>query len=232
MAEHPALRSIKHWLWKDEVKIPNADVFSRLYEDTHLIVFRYIYGLMSGPLQEVEDLTAETYSRAWKARHRFAGDEQAALGWLLQIARNLVIDLSRRRKTRDTDENISIELLVDPAQIPEADVITREQIAILWKMLGMLNTDVREMLVLRYMLGWQVRQIARYLDMNENGEGASPLYHTGQWPSPLESRSNAETVVLAGERTLDGYVPLRRERHPPWQGGFDLLCRESALISR
>ena len=57
---------------------------------------------------------------------------------------------------------------MDPAQIPEADVITREQIAILWKMLGMLNTDVREMLVLRYMLGWQVRQIARHLGINEN----------------------------------------------------------------
>jgi RNA polymerase sigma factor (sigma-70 family) len=57
---------------------------------------------------------------------------------------------------------------VDPAQIPEADVVTREQIAILWKMLGMLNTDVREMLVLRYILNWQVRQIARYLGINEN----------------------------------------------------------------
>jgi RNA polymerase sigma-70 factor (ECF subfamily) len=169
LAENTALRSIKRWLWKDnEDKFPNAEVFSRLYEETHLIVFRYIYGLIGGPLQEVEDLTAETYARAWKARHRFSGDEQAALGWLLQIARNLVIDLARRRKTRDTDENISIELLVDPAQIPEADVITREQIAILWKMLGMLNTDVREMLVLRFMLGWQVRQISRYLDMNEN----------------------------------------------------------------
>jgi RNA polymerase sigma-70 factor, ECF subfamily len=168
LAENTTLRSIKRWLWKEEGKIPNVDVFSRLYEDTHLMVFRYIYGLIGGPLQEVEDLTAETYARAWKAHHRFAGDEQAVLSWLLQIARHLVIDLSRRRKTHDTDENISIELLVDPAQIPEADVITREQIAILWKMLGMLNTDVREMLVLRYMLGWQVRQIARYLGMNEN----------------------------------------------------------------
>jgi RNA polymerase sigma-70 factor (ECF subfamily) len=169
LAENTALRSIKRWLWREaQGKIPKADVFSRLYEDTHLIVFRYIYGLIGGPLQEVEDLTAETYAKAWNARHRFAGDERAALGWLLQIARNLVIDLSRRRKTRDTDENISIELLVDPAQVPEADVIAREQIAILWKMLGMLTSDVREMLVLRYILGWQVRQIARYLDLNEN----------------------------------------------------------------
>jgi RNA polymerase sigma-70 factor (ECF subfamily) len=191
LAENSALRSIKQWLWKTtEGKIPNADVFARLYEDTHLIVFRYIYGLMGGPLQEVEDLTAETYARAWKAHHRFTGDEQAALGWLLQIARNLVIDLSRRRKTQDTDENISIELLVDPAQVPETDVITREQIAILWKLLGMLNTDVREMLVLRYILGWQVRQIARYLGKNENTvtvtiKRALTNLHR-DWPQPQE----------------------------------------------
>jgi RNA polymerase sigma-70 factor, ECF subfamily len=169
LAENTALRSIKRWLWKEaEGNISNADVFSRLYEESHLIVFRYIYGLIGGPLHEVEDLTAETYARAWNARHRFAGDEQAARGWLLQIARNLVIDRSRRHKTREVDEFLSIELLVDPAQIPEADVITHGQIAILWNMLGMLNTDVREMLVLRYMLGWQVRQIAGYLGMNEN----------------------------------------------------------------
>ena len=81
--------------------IPNADAFTRLYEETYLIVFRYVYGLSGGPLQESEDLTAETYARAWKTRQGFHGDGQAALGWLLRIARNLAIDLSRRRKVRD-----------------------------------------------------------------------------------------------------------------------------------
>jgi RNA polymerase sigma-70 factor (ECF subfamily) len=44
-------------------------------------VFRYIYGLSGGPLQEAEDLTAETYARAWKTRQSFSGNEEAALGW-------------------------------------------------------------------------------------------------------------------------------------------------------
>ncbi|HEU0292491.1 MAG TPA: RNA polymerase sigma factor [Anaerolineales bacterium] len=163
------LQSIKGWLRKEnERSIPNAQAFTRLYEETYLIVFRYVYGLSGGPLQEVEDLTAETYERAWKTRGRFQGDEQAALGWLLRIARNLAIDLSRRRKVRDVDESLQIELLIDPNVLPEIDVMTREQVEILWRLLGSLPADVREMIVLRYMLGWQVKQVAEYLRTKEN----------------------------------------------------------------
>ena len=148
--------------------LANANAFARLYEDTHLIVFRYMYGLSGGPLQEAEDLTAETYARAWKMRGHFHGDDEAALRWLLRIARNLAIDLSRRRHVRAVDESVFVELLVDPQLEPELDVITREQLSILWKMLATLSDDVREILVLRYLLGWHVKQVADYLKMNEN----------------------------------------------------------------
>lgn len=163
------MQSIKRWLWKNnETSVPNADAFTRLYEETHIIVFRYLYGLSGGPLEEAEDLAAETYARAWKTRQHFNGDQQAALGWLLRIARNLAIDLSRRRKVRNVDENVPVEVLAAPNLSPEIDVITREQITLLWQMLDTLSDDMREMLVLRYMLGWQVRQIATHLGMHEN----------------------------------------------------------------
>lgn len=169
MTENTTLQSVKRWLWREnESSLRNADSFTRLYEKTYLTVFRYVYGLSAGSGQEAEDLTAETYARAWKQRQRFHGDEQAALGWLLRIARNLAIDASRRRKVRDVDESINIELLLDPHLAPEMNIIAREQIATLWNMLGALSSDIREMIVLRYMLGWQVRQIARYLGVNEN----------------------------------------------------------------
>jgi RNA polymerase sigma-70 factor (ECF subfamily) len=169
LAENTTLQSIKRWLRKEnEYSIPNAEVFTRLYEDTYVLVFRYVYGLSGGPLQEAEDLTAETYARAWKTRQRFAGDSQAALGWLLRIARNLAIDLARRRKVRDVDASTAVESLADTRVAPEADIITREQISILWHLLGRLSEEIREILVLRYILGWQVKQIALHLGMSEN----------------------------------------------------------------
>jgi len=169
LTENSTLQHIKRWFGKEnENLLLNVDAFTRLYEATYLIVFRYVYGLSGGPAQEAEDLTAETYARAWKTSHHFTGNERAALGWLLSIARNLAIDLARRRKAHNVDENILIELLTDPNLAPEADVITREQVEILWRMLGTLSEDAREILVLRYMLGWQVKQVATYLDMTEN----------------------------------------------------------------
>jgi RNA polymerase sigma-70 factor (ECF subfamily) len=163
------MHSIKRWFLKEKAgSMPDADSFTRLYENTHLLVFRYVYGLSGGPLQEVEDLTAETYARAWKTRQHFNGSDQAALGWLLRIARNLVIDLSRRRKVRHVDEEADVDMLIAPNQVPELDVIAREQLTTLWRMLGSLSEETREMLVLRYMLGWQVKQVAEYLEMSEN----------------------------------------------------------------
>jgi len=164
-----ALQAIKRYFSSDMAfSITAVSVFSRLFEKTHLPVFRYIYGLTGGPLQEAEDLTAEVYARAWKTRDHFQGNDQAALGWLLRIAKNLIIDLARSHKVREVDEEINIELLVDPDQLPELDIITREQIKTLWCMLGRLPEETREMLVLRYILGWQVKQVAEYVGISEN----------------------------------------------------------------
>jgi RNA polymerase sigma-70 factor (ECF subfamily) len=169
LTKNPTMQSIKRWLSQGKAKsFSDADVFTRLYENTHLIVFRYVYGLSGGSAQDAEDLTAETYMRAWKRRKYFNGNEQAAIGWLLRISKNLVIDLSRRRKVRNIGEEINIELLVDPNQTPEMDIVTREHIAILWHLLGTLPEDIREILVLRYMLGWQIKQIAEHLGKSEN----------------------------------------------------------------
>jgi DNA-directed RNA polymerase specialized sigma24 family protein len=45
--------------------IASPTCFKELYERNRLPVFRYIYGLTGGPQAEVEDLTAETFLRAW-----------------------------------------------------------------------------------------------------------------------------------------------------------------------
>jgi RNA polymerase sigma-70 factor, ECF subfamily len=169
LAKATALQAIKRYFSSDtSLSITDVAVFSRMFEKTYLSVFRYVYGLTGGSLQEAEDLTAEVYARAWKAREHFHGNEQAILGWLLQIAKNLVIDLARNYKARQVDEDIDIELLVDPDELPELDIIAREQIKTLWRMLGLLSEEPREMLVLRYILGWQVKQIAEHIGSSEN----------------------------------------------------------------
>ncbi|NJN45025.1 MAG: sigma-70 family RNA polymerase sigma factor [Anaerolineae bacterium] len=150
----------------------SPQAFSQLYDRVHLLVFRYIYGLHNGPRQEAEDLTAETFTRAWNARKKFQGDESAAIGWLLKIARNLVIDTHRRAKVRPKVSDIPVDLdealLADPDASPESQTLQREQTRILWQLLHTLSDTHREMLVLRYMLGWKVQDIGEHLSIPEN----------------------------------------------------------------
>jgi RNA polymerase sigma-70 factor (ECF subfamily) len=148
--------------------IQSAEAFHRLYICTHLFVFRYIFGLHGGPTEDVEDLTAETYTRAWKSRKRFSGDDSAALGWLLKIARNLVIDKSRRRESKIYKLDIEQHVIVHPDIGPEEKVTKHQQLQILWSLLNQLPPQSREIVVLRYILGWQVKEIAAHLEMAEN----------------------------------------------------------------
>ena len=83
---------------ENDSPIIRSDTFASFYNETYLSVFRYIYGLTGGPPAEVEDLTAETYMRAWKSRDGYRGEADLVIGWVLRIARNLVIDSYRRDK--------------------------------------------------------------------------------------------------------------------------------------
>lgn len=148
--------------------------FTELYEKYHLAVFRFIFGLSGWSVHEVEDLTAETFLRAWKSRQRFEGDLNSALGWLLTIARHLVIDTARRKKVRkheqftaDIDEWRPLYTF-DQGNSVERSTIKSEQISQMLQHLSNLPAERREILVLRYILGWQVKQIAVHMGFLEN----------------------------------------------------------------
>lgn len=153
---------------QEPISLRDKETFQRLYVRCHLIVYRFVYGLHGGPTEEVEDLAAETFERAWKSRSKFSGSEQAALGWLLKIARNLVIDNHRRQKSRGFPQDIEEHIIPSSDLGPEDETQVREQVKVLWSLLQALPDQHREILVLRYMLGWRVKNIGEHLNMKEN----------------------------------------------------------------
>ena len=148
--------------------LDTAEQFGEWFTKTHRLVFHYIYGLHKGPLEIIEDLTAETYLRAWKARHRFRGDENAAIGWLLTIARNLLINSYRRRRFLRLDEDDERQVPSSTSLNPEVLLIRDEQHRMIRHLLQKLPFKQREMLVCRYLLGWRVKEIAQHLNVPEN----------------------------------------------------------------
>jgi RNA polymerase sigma-70 factor (ECF subfamily) len=80
----------------------------------------------------------------------------------------LVIDNYRRQQVRGVGEFPDLGDLPDPEAHPEQAVLASEQRQILWQLLKALPDESREILVLRYLLGWRVNQIAIYLGKPEN----------------------------------------------------------------
>lgn len=150
---------------------PYASVaaFRDLYETTHLSIFRFIYGLSNGPVEDVEDLTADTYEKAWKARNSFSGDADAAMGWLVTIARNVTIDQQRKQKRRPPSQSLDqVEPTTLTSPTVEQQAIGQEEQALILELLERLPIQDREILLLRYLLGWPVKQIAHHTGMVEN----------------------------------------------------------------
>lgn len=144
--------------------LANPVDFQDMYQRHQLAVFRYIYGLTSGAQEDAEDLTAETFLRAWKARQRFEGDMESAIGWLLSIAKRLVLDGYRRSQRANTLPASHVQVESTPERIALGD----EQRQFLFTLMADLPYEQREILSLRYLLDWRVGEIARHLGTTEN----------------------------------------------------------------
>src|SRR5207244_3030959 len=72
------------------------------------------------PGDDVEDMVAETFSRAWRAWPRFRGGDAEARAWLLRIARNHAI--AGWRRSRRFRLVAVPEDLADPGGAPEGSV--------------------------------------------------------------------------------------------------------------
>jgi len=161
------VQTLLRW-WKRSPPLATADAFADLYIRTHVRVFRYVLGLHGGGPDQAEDMVAETFMRAWQARHHFRGDDDAALGWLLQIARRLVSDAHRRQQHRNHAPVSALDELPAAERLPDEHALDRDQLRVLHGQLARLPDDQREILVLRYLVGWQVKDIAAHLGTTDN----------------------------------------------------------------
>ena len=190
------IEQLNRVFWTNEKANPlqDADHFARVYEETHLSIYRYIYGLTGGPSTQAEDLTAETYLRAWKNRLSYHGRPADAIGWLIRLARNLVIDEYRKTTSRPAihDRPPDEDLPEAEYRSPETQALLNEQQEIMLALLQTLPAEAREMLVLRYLLDWQINRIAHHLEMQPNTVSVSirrALEKVKQaWPNESERK--------------------------------------------
>lgn len=126
--------------------------------------FRFRVG--DGPM--AEDLTAETFEKAWRKRHRYRQDLASFSTWLFTIARRVAIDHYRRQRPVISLESIS-HLTAD--ETPEELTQERSDFDRLSLLLTQLEDRNRELVALRYGAGLTNRAIAGLTGLSESNVG-------------------------------------------------------------
>ncbi|RKQ90645.1 RNA polymerase ECF family sigma subunit [Solirubrobacter pauli] len=128
---------------------------------------------MLGSYEEAEDLTQETFLRAWKRRETYA--ERASLrAWLYRIATNACLDALEKRPRTPAPNGEITWLQPYPEEALEAaadeDVVERETIELAFMIaIQHLPPRPRAVLILRDVLGWRARECAELLETTEAG---------------------------------------------------------------
>jgi RNA polymerase sigma-70 factor (ECF subfamily) len=181
---------------------------------------------MLGSLSDAEDLTQETFLRAWKARDGFEG-RASVRTWLYRIATNACLDVLARRPRRVLPDQLgpagetegpitAVELpwlepvpdrLLDEAG-PDAAAVERETIELAYlAALQHLPPRQRAALVLRDVLGRPAKDTAELLGT---------------------SVASANSALQRARATLRARLPARRAE---WTAG-DPTAEEAALLKR
>jgi len=169
---------------------PDDDDFRRLVESHQRAVRVHCYRML-GSLEDAEDVTQETFLRAWRRLNEFEG--RAALRtWLYRIATNACLDELERRGRRllppmlgaptrrfDPREATVGETpwlepfpdawleVPDTSPGPEARYETKEAIELAFvAALQRLVPRQRAVLILRDVLGWSAKDVADLTDMS------------------------------------------------------------------
>jgi RNA polymerase sigma factor (sigma-70 family) len=134
--------------------------FAAFYERHARDVYRFSLYL-SGNFALAEDLTAETFARAWVARERIRVGTVKA--YLLMIARNLYRDVRRRPIESRLPENFDV---ADPTPGPDIAAQARDELQqVLWA-LGRIPEHEREVLLMATVEGLSHQAIALALDLS------------------------------------------------------------------
>ena len=124
---------------------------------------RVVFGVVLrrvGDRTVAEDLTQETFLRAWRARSGYRGEPASARGWLCAIAANVARDHMRARRRRPVEEEAVFSDIPSVTEDPASSAEASESLEQLRAALERLPAGHREMFLLRERDGLSYKEIA------------------------------------------------------------------------
>jgi RNA polymerase sigma-70 factor, ECF subfamily len=173
---------------------------------------------MLGSFEDSEDLTQETFLRAWRKRTGFEG-RSTFRSWLYKIATNACLDtLAKRPRAVSQDSEISwlqpypdrlLEQIPAADEEPDAAVVSKETVELAFlAAIQHLSPKQRAVLILRDVLGWSAKETASLMET---------------------SVPSVNSALQRARATLKRRLPVRRV---DWTPEPDPTPAEQALVQR
>jgi RNA polymerase sigma-70 factor (ECF subfamily) len=158
------MRLISKW-GGEGMKIDFNELYERFFKDVYLFVLA-----MSKDPHIAEEITQETFFKALKEAKNFRGSCSVKT-WLCQIAKNLYISNTRRKKPVHSE---ALEDMPDDSDI-ENIYIQKDQALSIYKVLHCLSEPYKEVFTLRVLGDLSFKEIAEIFEKQENW--ARVTYH-------------------------------------------------------
>lgn len=149
-----------------QAKEGDSDAIGELYENFRVGIYRYLY-YRTGETQAADDLTSEVFLRMIRSLSSYRLEEGSFQGWLFQIAHNLLTDHYRKTNGK-TQVQLEEKVSEDPLNPRTRPVERRLNSVILKQALHMLSGEQREVIVLRFIAGMPITQVAQAMNKSED----------------------------------------------------------------
>ncbi len=148
-----------------QAKNYDSKAFGLLYEQFVSKVYNYIY-YRTGSFIEAEDLTAQTFLKAFDAIGKFDGQKASFPTWLIRIANNLTIDYFRLKGRRP---EVPIEYACencDDCNLEETVLINAMSDRVKGLISG-LTDEQQQVMILKFNLHFTNNEIAKAMGKTE-----------------------------------------------------------------
>lgn len=144
----------------------DADAFGQLYDRYMTSIFRFVHARVGSP-QLAEDITSDTFLRALRSIHSYTWQGKDFAAWLTTIARNLIADHYKSRRTQ-------LEMVTDlpperastqPA--PDTDVLAGISTQTLMRAVNSLPAEQRDCILMRFIQELSIAETAQALGKSE-----------------------------------------------------------------
>src|SRR5918992_767135 len=144
----------------------DADALALLYDRHSRIVYSLAFRIVGDP-PEAEEVVQDVFAQAWRQAERYDTTRGAVVAWLLMITRSRAIDRVRSRRGLPPlapDGEKGLAAMADPAEGPELQTLSAEQVRRLKRALDTLPLQQRMTIQLAFYEGLTHVEIAERLE--------------------------------------------------------------------